>query len=284
MRAGVEFPYPTRHPGGFSIASPVVPLFKHLHIVACSPRSGTTLLHEAMVTCCRVDRHYDHEMRFHLVRGEPGSTVLAKRPKDTMYVEALLEKDPEFFVIYLLRDPRDVIVSRHGKDRDVYYSNIRLWREMHRHARAVSTHPRFLEIRYEDFVSRPDEVQQAIVERFPWLGRIHAFSRYHEYARVSDKSQTAMHGVRPIAPTSVGLWKNNLARIRGQQELHGSLTPDLIECGYETSSDWERVLDGVEPDRSRSRYAERVYWPRRALQAIDARRKVRAYLRMRRSG
>ena len=39
-------------------------MFRHLHIVACSPRSGTTLLHEAMVTCFRADKHYDHEIRF----------------------------------------------------------------------------------------------------------------------------------------------------------------------------------------------------------------------------
>jgi len=261
-----------------------VPIFKHLHIVGCSPRSGTTLLHEVMVTCCRVDRHYDHEIRFHQVRGAAGDIVLTKRPKDTMYVRAVLERDPEFYVIYLLRDPRDVIVSRHGKDRALYYSNIRLWREMHAFAREVSGHPRFLELRYEDFVSRPDEAQQCIAGRFPWLEKRHDFSRYHDHATVSEKSKTAMHGVRPIAPDSVGRWRGNLARICGQQQRHGSLTPDLIECGYENSGEWEKMLDGVEPDLAASRYPERVYWPRRLLQAIDARRKVQSYLRMRRSG
>ncbi|MDX1480099.1 MAG: hypothetical protein R3315_00390 [Woeseiaceae bacterium] len=260
-----------------------MPLFKHLHIVACSPRSGTTLLHEAMLTCFRVDRHYAHELRFHLVRGEAGSIVLSKRPKDTMYVEALLTKDPEFYAIYLLRDPRDVIVSRHDKDSDIYYSNIRLWREMHGYSRAVADHPRFLQVRYEDFVSRPDSVQTDIAAAYPWLELRHRFSEYHEHAEASEKSKLAMRGVRPIAPASVGRWRDNLARIRGQQELHGSLTPDLIDCGYESSADWESALDGVEPDRSRSRYPERVYWPRRLLQALDARRKLRAYLRMRQS-
>jgi hypothetical protein len=260
-----------------------VPRFKHLHIVACSPRSGTTLLHEAMVTCFRVDRHYDHEIRFNLVEAQAGQVVLTKRPKDTMYLSALIDADPEFYSIYVLRDPRDVIVSRHGKDKGLYYSNIRLWREMHAYARALLDHERLLMVRYEDFVSRPDAVQARIGERFPWLERRHAFSEYHEYATVSEKSRTAMHGVRPIAPTSVGLWKNNLPRIKGQQEIHGSLTPDLIECGYETSADWESLLDDVEADRSSSRYPEQVYWPRRVLQALDARRKVGAYLRMRRS-
>ena len=74
-------------------------MFKHLHIVACSPRSGTTLLHEAMVTCFKVDKHYDHEMRFHKAWAEDGQILLTKRPKDTMYMPAVLANDPR-----LLRD------------------------------------------------------------------------------------------------------------------------------------------------------------------------------------
>ena len=256
--------------------------FRHLHIVSCSPRSGTTLLHEVMVTCLKVDKHYDHEIRFNRVAADDGQIVLTKRPKDTMYVQDVMAKDAEFYVIYLLRDPRDVIVSRHGKDKRHYYSNIRLWRELHAAARPLREHPCFLEIKYEDFVSQPDVVQAKIRNAFPWLEQRYAFSDYHLHANVSEKSKTAMHGVRPIAPTSVGRWRDNLPRIKGQQTLHGSLTPDLIECGYETSAEWELALDGIEPDLSRSRYPERVYWPRRVSRILDGKRKVWSYRRMRR--
>jgi hypothetical protein len=257
-------------------------MFRHLHIVACSPRSGTTLLHEAMVTCFRVDRHYDHEIRFNLVDARDGEILVTKRPKDIMYMEAVID-DPGIDVIYLLRDPRDVIVSRHGKNRDLYYSNIRLWREMQAFAKPLYGHERFLEVRYEDFVSDPDSVQVAIEARFPWLERKHAFSAYHEYAEVSEKSKLAMHDVRPIAPTSVGVWKKHPERIRGQQQIHGSLTPDLVACGYESSGDWEHLLDGVEPDLSRSRYPEKVYFWSRIARRADAWRKVRQYRRLRRT-
>jgi hypothetical protein len=258
-------------------------MFKHLHIVACSPRSGTTLLHEAMVTCFRVDKHYDHEVRFNLVSAPDGQILLTKRPKDTMYLQAILKHDPEFYVIYMLRDPRDVIVSRHGKDRDMYYSNIRLWREMHAYAKPLYGHERFLEIRYEDFVSDPDATQRKIAEKFPWLEQIHAFSEYHEYAEVSEKSVTAMHSVRPIAPTSVGVWTQHPGRIKGQQDIHGSLSPDLIDCGYESTADWEQVLEAVKPDFSRSRYPEKVYFWSRISQRLNAMRKVAMYRRLRRS-
>lgn len=257
-------------------------MFKHLHIVACSPRSGTTLLHEVMVTCFRVDRHYDHELRFHLVEGEDGQIVVTKRPKDTMYMPAVID-DPELYVIYLLRDPRDVIVSRHGKDQGMYYSNIRLWRELQAYAREIAGHPRFLQLRYEEFVSEPDAVQQQIMARFPWLQKRHDFSAYHEHADVSEKSKLAMNDVRPITPSSVGKWRKNLPRIKAQQLVHGSLTPDLVACGYETSADWERLLADVQPDFSRSRYPENVYFWSRMSQRINALRKVAAYRRRRRS-
>ena len=257
-------------------------MFKHLHIVACSPRSGTTLLHEAMVTCLKVDKHYDHEVRFNLVTADDGDIVITKRPKDTMYMPAVID-DPELYVLYVMRDPRDVIVSRHGKNKDMYYSNIRLWREMHGYAKEISGHERFLQVGYEEFVSSPDVVQEQITTKFPWLETLHKFSDYHLHANVSEKSKLAMNDVRPIAPTSVGKWKQNLPRIKAQQEIHGSLTPDLIECGYESSADWEQVLNGVEPDFSRSRYPEKVYFWSRISQRINALRKVRNYRRMRRS-
>ena len=257
-------------------------MFRHLHIVSCSPRSGTTLLHEVMVTCFRIDKHYEHEMRFNKAWADEGRILLTKRPKDTVYMQAVMRHDPEFYVIYVLRDPRDVIVSRHGKDKSKYYSNIRLWRELHEAARPLRDHERFLEVKYEDFVTHPDDIQRRIMAKFPWLEKVHDFSAYHEHAVVSEKSRKAMHGVRPIAPTSVGLWKQNLARIRGQQELHGSLTPVLVECGYEASAEWERALDAVAADRSRSRYPERVYLPRRIARYLDAVRKVWSYRRKRR--
>ena len=258
-------------------------MFKHLHIVACSPRSGTTLLHEAMVACFDIDKFYDHEMRFNLVSAEDQQILLTKRPKDTMYVGAILDSVPDFYVIYLLRDPRDVIVSRHGKDSKKFYSNIRLWREMQAYAKPLRGYERFLEIRYEDFVTNPDETQDAIVAKFPWLYKRHRFSVYHEHAQVSAKSLTAMHSVRPIAPNSVGVWRGNLARIKGQQQIHGSLTPDLIECAYETSGEWQQPLQNIEPDLSSSRYPEKVYFWSRISQHINALRKIENYKRKRRS-
>ncbi len=257
--------------------------FRHLHIVACAPRSGTTLLHEAMVSCLQIDRHHAHELRFHLGRAGVGELLLTKRPKDTPYVAAVLAAVPEFHVVYLLRDPRDVIVSRHGRSRDRYYTNIRVWRENQAAAREFIDHPRCLALRYEDLVADPDATQQRLCAQFPWLRIRHPFSRYHEHAQVSARSLQALHSVRPIGAGSVGLWRDNLARIKAQQMIHGSLSPDLIAAGYEPDERWEACLADVVPDRAPSRYPETVGPLRRVLQRLDGRRKLWLYLRARRA-
>ena len=57
----------------------------------------------------------------------------------------------------------------------------------------------------------------------------------------------------------------------------------LIELGYESTGDWEKVLEGVEPDLSRGRYPEKVGFWKRLSRSIDAKRKVAVYRRLRRS-
>jgi hypothetical protein len=74
----------------------------------------------------------------------------------------------------------------------------------------------------------------------------------------------------------------NPGRIKAQQMIHGSLSPDLIECGYETTADWEKVLDDVEPDFTRSLYPEKLYIWQRVSQYLNGLRKVARYSRLRR--
>lgn len=234
-----------------------------------------------MVTCFRTNKHYDHEIRFHLVTAKHNDVVITKRPKDTMYMPDVID-DPNLYVIYVMRDPRDVIVSRHGKNREMYYSNIRLWRELHACARPLFGHDRFLCIRYEDFVNNPDVTQSRITAKFPWLEKQYKFSEYHQHAQVSEKSKVAMRNVRPIAPSSVGVWRKHLGRIVEQQAIHGSMTPDLVDCGYESSSNWETVLDGVLADKSGSLYPEKTHLWLKISQRVNALRKIAIYRRKRR--
>jgi len=154
-------------------------------------------------------------------------------------------------------------VSKHKIAGDSYYSNLRLWREQHDYADSMKTHPRFIQVKYEDLVSDPDRVEASLVADIPWLECAHLSSEYHLHATLSKQSERAMHGLRSINTDSIGRWRSNLPRVAAQIEQHGDISQTLIDCGYETDCSWTQELEGVVPDRRPSRYPDKVsVWDR----------------------
>lgn len=252
-------------------------MYKQVHIVGCSPRSGTTLLYEMMSACFEFDRCYGHETRFNRTTALRGETLLTKRPKDTQFMPDVLAHIEDFWVIYCLRDPRDVIVSKHRIAGDRYYSNLRLWREQHQHAQKMMSHPRCITVRYEDLVTQPDAVQRQLEQAIPWLREVHPFSHYHEHVKLSAQSERAMHGLRSINTDSIGRWRENLPRVAGQIARHGDISDLLIDCGYETNTEWISLLQDVQPDTSPSRYPDHSNLWHRLRRRANIMLKVTAY-------
>jgi hypothetical protein len=242
---------------------------KRIHIVGSSPRTGTTLLAEAMRVCFEIDHSTDHEDSIRVPSPRDGNVFLTKAPRDIMMVGPLLKIMPDLYVIYLIRDPRDIITSRHKADPERYWAGLKFWKSFTVAARKMMSHPRFIMLRYEDFVNDPDGVQASLMAAMPFLVINAPFSRYHELAVPSELSLRAMHSVRPIGPEGVGRWREHLPRVAGQLQLHGTISEDLKAYGYEQDESWLHELEGVEPDISPSYHAE--FYDRRGL--IRQRRK-----------
>ena len=211
---------------------------------------------EAMKACFDIDCCVNHEKRLFIKPERECRIYLTKCPADIMIVGPSLKVDPDLYVIYMIRDPRDIICSKHERDPDRYWASLRYWKTYTMYGRRLSGHPRFIEVRYEDFVSNPDAVQDRLADRIPCLKKRAPFSRYHEVARPSTSSETALRGVRPIRAVSVRKWKGHRERVAGQLALHGSLTEDLIAYGYEKDDSWMSDLEGVQPDMSPSHWPE----------------------------
>jgi hypothetical protein len=176
-------------------------------------------------------------------------------------VHAAYVMDRHLHVVAMLRDPRDVIVSRHRNDPQRYWAPLRFWK---RHAlviRRLRHHRRFILVRYEDLVRTPDAVQEALVARMPFLKQRARFSDFHKLARPSAKSVAAMGSVRPIDSASIGNWRNHLARVAGQIAIHGSISEELIAFGYEPDQSWLAALKGVSPDLTPSHWPESIARP-----------------------
>jgi len=224
---------------------------KHIHIVGCLPRSGTTLMTELMITCFDIDGYTDHEYSIFKEFLQPCQILCTKKPNDIKRVAYPLSVNSDLFVIYLLRDPRDAISSRsHKNNREdkKIWGNLADWFKHQAIAHSLAQHPRFITVKYEDLVTNPDNVQQAIQQQLPFLKVKAKFSEYHLQAKPSNKSDAALGGVRPISPISIGNWKKGKPYLKAQIQRYGDLSDILIDLGYEKNKEWLAELDGIKAD------------------------------------
>lgn len=219
---------------------------QRVHIVGVNPRTGTTLLAECMRLSFEIARSEEHEASMFRLRRCNG-VYLTKSPQDLDHVRLRLALDPRFHVICMVRDPRDVVVSRHGKSSDAYWSRTSLgrFRERWALAKQLLDHPRFMVVKYEDLIARPDEVQRQIAERFGFLVSTGKFSAFHERGEISEESRLALNGIRPIDATNRAKWTGHLDRLQAQLTEHGAIDEELFALGYETDAGWMTRYDLV---------------------------------------
>ena len=224
---------------------------KRVHIVGCSYRCGTTLMKELMVTCFKFDAYTKHERSIFIEFDPKFKLTCSKNPLDTLVIGSLLKLDRNLWVIYMLRDPRDVLSSRSNRNNTKeYWSTLGMWLEQNKAAEKLENHPRFIRVKYEELVKNPDVIQTTIEERISFLEKKRDFSKYHLHAQPAEDSIKALNGLKPITPSSLGQWRNNKNYIKAQVELFGDISDKLIELGYEQDQQWLQELEGVTVDNS----------------------------------
>ena len=256
---------------------------KRVHIVGC-PRSGTTLLMELMSTCFASSGYCEHEMsifealpRIAIPEGS-ADAYFSKQPNDIKQLRHIFLQDPQLHIIYMGRDPRAVICSKHRQNPQQYFSNYRIWRECDRAAQRYQGHPRFLQLRYEDLVNDPDAVQSSISSHYAFLRQQHLFSEYQRFAQPSTASRQAMNGLRQVNTASLEKWRQHLPRIAQQYQRHPRLVDDLVRLGYEQDKGWLDALQGIAGISYPCRYPERRAHIKEWEKALRVYLKSRRYL------
>ena len=212
---------------------------------------------ELMVSCFRFDGWAAHEMELCFGPSPRVDLFCSKQPSDLTVANAYLKRDSGLWVICMLRDPRDTVVSRHRKRPDAYWSYLGTVRHRFDILERVTEEERFIRVRYEDLVAEPDAVQQRLREAMPFLEYRHAFSEFHTVSDPSPDSVAALNGVRAISAGSVGRWRSELPRLAAQIERHGPIDDILRALEYEENTDWASILDGVTPDNGDSFWEDR---------------------------
>jgi hypothetical protein len=165
----------------------------------------------------------------------------------------------------MLRDPRDAISSRsnaNNSEKKKVWGNLKDWLQHQEIAEKLLHYSQFIVIRYEDLVSDPDQTQQYLLERLPFLRAKARFSEYHLTAEPSAKSLAALGdgGLRPISPVSIGSWRKRMPYLKAQLEKYGDISQKLIHLQYESDSSWLSELDGVVADNSEEPVKHRSSW------------------------
>jgi hypothetical protein len=222
------------------------PRVKRVHIVGCH-RSGTSLMFDLLTTCFAVDSSGKLEMSIYEEPPQECDVYVTKQPRDIRIIKPILDADPNLFVVYLVRDPRDVIVSKVRSISENYFCNLGIWMECDDAAGELAGHPRFLTVRYESLVQDPDAIQRQIIAAFPFLQKKHSFSEFERFSNATNETRVAMSGLRPIQPDRLQAWRSDLPRIKAQMALHPGLTQRLIAHRYEPDESWTRILDEVQP-------------------------------------
>jgi hypothetical protein len=254
-----------------------------VHIVG-APRSGTTLLLELMATAFRFDHCINEERDILLPLSGREGLWLSKQPRDYYAAPELLARDPAQWFIYMLRDPRDVVVSIHGKAPGRYWAHLGQWLRSWEVVRALTGHPRMLVLRYEELVTRPDEAQAQIQARLPMLHRTASFPGFEKRARPSRQSVEALRGVRPLSGESIGAWRQHRPRLLAQLQRYGSISSVLAETGYERDEGWLAGLADIPPDARPGVWPERTPAELAGEQAGWLAARLPAYLRWRNLG
>jgi len=210
-------------------------------IVICgAPRSGTTLMNELMR--CFHDTYVmyreERALRFPYL-GVREKYVVTKHPLDFNYLDEVIKKFDRPFIIFMLRDPRDVVISKHYKSKDHYLVNYPLWEKASRAFENLEYDNKIL-VRYEDLTKNPESVQQLIIARL----QLELKSDFRDFfKRVDPRHQDikSLGGVRPIDSSNSRkyLKKEHFERIREQISKYPEMSDRLIEYGYEQDRSWE---------------------------------------------
>lgn len=190
---------------------------KHILICGCS-RSGNTLMsYLCAIGFNRVFRHPGEENPLAIdADSKKYDWVVSKRPKLVKKLAQLIEKNKTLHIIYMLRDPRDVIVSKHPKfdKKGVYYTSPKRWIASVEVLTGVPKINRLTIVRYEDLLKDPLKCQNLLSNRFGLVEAI-PFTECHTKFKLIDKDGVeSMHGARPFDQSRIGAWKSNPKDVR----------------------------------------------------------------------
>ncbi|OWU84282.1 hypothetical protein ATO6_14755 [Oceanicola sp. 22II-s10i] len=232
---------------------------RHL-LIAGQGRAGSTLFYNMMRHALRGFHLPPNEARAIQWLAHPGN-VCTKRPFDIFEVEQILraaQGRKKVDLIVTLRDPRDILTSRHSRVEGDYFYGADKCYHIYPDRAPTLTAPGFLPVhkaildvaraglfpegifflKYEDLVAHPDAVQATLARDLD-LKFEGSFRDFHRQ-KMSYELDRAMNGTRELETTRQAKWKQpeHRARIVDQFTRFPVMHDILISLGYEADRRW----------------------------------------------
>ncbi len=198
------------HSSGFAAQIASVPR-QRVFIAGCG-RSGTWFALGIMATFAGVlpvyqERHFGH---FAMLLERPEPVHVVKRNHDARY--ALLEIPEEISLLYMVRDPRDVLTSSHLTTTN--YISIERWEEETHSLQALLASGRrnLHVIRFEDLAQDAAATQARLAAALGLTSTL-AANRFNEVFQPDARTREIMNGLRPPDPSVIGRWRRDPAQV-----------------------------------------------------------------------
>lgn len=166
--------------------------------------------------------------------------VVEKTPAHVFYQKDILDVYPETTLIYLVRDPRDVVASLKTVNWSTsnVYTNAMVWRNAIRNIK--QGHRRYV-IHYEKLVTHPEESLSTLAGFLNMDFEKEVI--FQELDGVpAPKMASSKQSFQPINTKNIGYWKDRLSGIDRDKDLIEKLCgKEMVQFGYQ--------LDGIIKDK-----------------------------------
>jgi hypothetical protein len=203
------------------------------------PRAGTTMMLLMMKyfdSCKVIDEGEFNPILFSKVKSK--KCIVIKQPFGYFeefpppYDYALLVSNGyNYRIISMVRDPRDVLVSKHASDLSKYWvSPIAVIRNCEEYLKNLNN-PEVLFVRYEDLVTNPYREMNRI-SFFTGFTYRNSFTDFYKLEVATHPIHKSLNGPRKIDTYSIGNWKRKEHRRRMKEVMTDQLKDYIVKLGY----------------------------------------------------